>query len=75
MQAQQKNTSIYTGEYWKETEGNGSLANGRHTEKTGDAELPESQCSCTVSPLRRHGTLRPSRVALLQVLKFLISLF
>lgn len=39
---------------------NGSKANGRNTEKAGDAELPESQCSCSVSSIRGHGTLRPS---------------
>lgn len=53
--------------------GNGNEANGRNTEETGDAELRESQCSCAVSPLRWHGALRPSRVALLPVLA--IALF
>lgn len=54
----------------RESKENGSEADGRNTEKTGNAELPQSQCSCTVSPLRRHGALRPSRVALLPVRTF-----
>ncbi|GMP62393.1 hypothetical protein CsSME_00024514 [Camellia sinensis var. sinensis] len=47
-------------------ESNGGKANGRDTEKIGDVELPKSHRTCSVSPLCRHGALRPSRMALLQ---------
>ncbi|CAL2240443.1 unnamed protein product, partial [Prunus armeniaca] len=54
---------------------NGSEINGRDTEEAGDAELIESQCACSVSPLCWHGTLCSSRMAVLPLVGGQVTLF
>lgn len=46
---------------------NGCEANGGDPKEISITKLPSRKCPCSIPPLRRHGEIRSSRMALLQV--------